>query len=204
MRFTGMLDIQKTWERWLRRAHLELAYSQGFHPQPRIQQAAPLPLGYLSDDEIIDILLEQEKHTDEILHALVQCSPPGLEIVHLESVELNLPALQTQLKSTIYQVIPNSDISLEDLKRQVGILLGSSSILRERRGKTYDLRSLIEGLALNESDGSITIQLAAREGATGRPDEVIAALGFDPNSFGYTRKKLIFSSAIFANNDDEN
>ena len=46
MRFTGHLDLHRAWERTFRRAHLPLAYTQGFHPQPRIQLAGALPLGF--------------------------------------------------------------------------------------------------------------------------------------------------------------
>ncbi len=48
MRYTGHLDLHTTWERTLRRARLPLAYSQGFHPQPKIQLASALPLGFTS------------------------------------------------------------------------------------------------------------------------------------------------------------
>ena len=55
LRYTAVLDIHKIWERYLRRAKLHLTYSQGFHPQPKLAQAAPLPLGFLSTDEFIDV-----------------------------------------------------------------------------------------------------------------------------------------------------
>jgi radical SAM-linked protein len=45
MRYTGHLDLYRTWERTLRRAGLPLAYSQGFKPHPRIVLACALPLG---------------------------------------------------------------------------------------------------------------------------------------------------------------
>jgi hypothetical protein len=46
LRYTGNLDMHRIWERTLRRARLTIAYSQGFHPQPRLNQACPLPLGH--------------------------------------------------------------------------------------------------------------------------------------------------------------
>jgi radical SAM-linked protein len=64
MRFTGHLDLHKAWERALRRAGsrsaLRLAYSQGFHPQPRIHLACALPLGFTSECEVVDVWLENE------------------------------------------------------------------------------------------------------------------------------------------------
>ena len=58
LRYTSNLDVHKVWERLLLRARLPLAYSQGFHHQPRINQAAPLPLGFTSRVEMVDIWLE--------------------------------------------------------------------------------------------------------------------------------------------------
>ena len=45
MRYTSHLDLQKVWIRALLRAKLPLAYTQGFHPTPKVGYAWPLPLG---------------------------------------------------------------------------------------------------------------------------------------------------------------
>ena len=52
LRYTGHLDLHKLWERAARRAELPLAYSQGFHPQPKMNMAAALPLGFSSRCEV--------------------------------------------------------------------------------------------------------------------------------------------------------
>ncbi len=59
MRFIGNLDLHKAWERSCRRAGLPLAYSQGYNPQPKLNLASALPLGFTSQAELIDIWLEQ-------------------------------------------------------------------------------------------------------------------------------------------------
>ena len=60
LKYTSNLDVQKIWERALRRARLPLAYSQGFNPQPRLNLAAPLPLGFTGSGELIDIWFTEE------------------------------------------------------------------------------------------------------------------------------------------------
>jgi radical SAM-linked protein len=60
LRYTGHLDLHKLWERAARRAELPLAYSQGFHPQPKMNMAAALPLGFSSRCEVMDMKLEQD------------------------------------------------------------------------------------------------------------------------------------------------
>lgn len=66
MRFTGNLDLHRTWERTIRRAGLPLAYSQGFHPQPRLNLASALPLGFTSQFEMVDVWLENEMPLEQI------------------------------------------------------------------------------------------------------------------------------------------
>ena len=45
LRWIGHHDLQRLWERLLRRADLRLSMSQGFHPKPRINFPSALALG---------------------------------------------------------------------------------------------------------------------------------------------------------------
>jgi radical SAM-linked protein len=195
-----MLDMQHIWERVFRRAHLELAYSQGFHPQPRIQQAAPLPLGFLSSFEILDFWLEGENMIERVTESIQTAIQSGLEIIRMEIVDLSLPPLQTVLQTATYQVTDLLSVNPDEFILKKQQFLEQSSIFRERRGKTYDLRPLVLGLDENiGSEGALFLVmcLTARDAATGRPDEVIAALGYDPFGFRYLRVELGFSGSIF-------
>ena len=71
----------------------------------------------------------------------------------------------------------------------------SETLPRERRGKAYDLRPLIEMLSIvTQVDGKIWLRmtLAAREGATGRPEEVLHILEIEPEYARVERTRLIF------------
>jgi radical SAM-linked protein len=193
MRFTGHLDLHKAWERTLRRAALPLAYSQGFHPQPKINLACALPLGFTSDDEMVDIRLEREVEPEEIQSRLQPSLPPGIRITAIEAIDLHEPALQTQVQSAEYCI--TMLVQVNGLKQKVDEILASKSLLRNRRGKEYDLRPLIEEIQIlpDEEDGKarLAVRLAAREGATGRPEELISALGYDPFGARYHRTRLV-------------
>lgn len=95
MKYVGHLDLHRTWERTFRRSGLPLAYSQGFHPQPRLNLACALPLGFTSQCEILDAWLEQDIPLDEIRQVVSGALPPGLEIHTLGDIDANSPALQT-------------------------------------------------------------------------------------------------------------
>jgi len=196
MRYTGHLDLHRAWERTLRRAGLPLAYSQGFRPHPRINLGCALPLGFTSQDEVVDIWLEQPNPIQEIETALQSALPPGIQLQAVEIIDEKEPTLQTQLQAaeyliTLLEMLPELDSRLEELCRL-------TSLPRQRRGKSYDLRPLILGLCRLADDKNgqqrLLAVLSAREGATGRPEEVVLALGGDPTLTRVERTRLIFTN----------
>lgn len=194
LRYTGHLDLHKVWERAARRAELPLAYSQGFHPQPKMNMAAALPLGFSSRCEVLDMKLERDVPLDGLPTRINATLPPGLQVVNVEPVEERAPALQTQVLSSEYQVTLTEPVDRSELQRRIASLTESISISRERRGKMYDLRPLVEELNLLP-DGKIFMRLAARGGATGRPEEVLDVLNIAFDGTRIERTRLIFRSS---------
>lgn len=200
LRYTGHLDLHKLWERAARRAGLPLAYSQGFHPQPKMNIAAALPLGFSSRCEVLDMRLKEEIPLEGLCERLQETLPTGIRVSSVEQVEESLPALQTQVASAEYEVTLREAMDRTELECRIDSVLGSESLPRERRGKGYDLRPLIEELSLlpNPFPGGegmkIFMRLSAREGATGRPEEVLDELGLPFEKTRIERTKIIFKS----------
>lgn len=191
LRYTGHLDLHRLWERAARRAELPLAYSQGFHPQPKMNMAAALPLGFSSRCEVMDLKLEHDIPLDSLPARLNETLPAGLQVIRVEEVDERAPALQTQVASAEYEVTLTEPVDGAELTRRVDSLLEAKALPRERRGKTYDLRPLLEEL-LVLPDGRLFLRLAAREGATGRPEEVLDVLGIAFESTRIERTRLLF------------
>jgi radical SAM-linked protein len=191
MRYTSHLDVHRTWERTLRRARLPLAYSQGFNKRPKINLAAALPLGFTSDCEIVEFWLEGTQPESEIASRLREAAPPGIELLSIEEIDLKMPKIPNLVDSARYDVTLLEPIS--DLGQRVSDVLHAESLPRERRKKTYDLRPLIETLKITDAH-SLDLQLAARSGATGRPEEVLLALGIDPVAARVHRTELILKA----------
>ena len=195
LRYTGHLDLHRLWERAMRRAELPLSYSQGFHPQPKISLASALPLGFSSRGEVLDVRFNKEIATQEIADKLKDSLPKDIQITQVESVEERLPALQTLVLSAEYQVHLTEPVEGSDLMRKIEEIKNSEALPRERRGKFYDLRPLIERLDLETDAGGrhcLFMRLAAREGATGRPEEVLNVLEIEPEYTRVERTRLIF------------
>ena len=120
LRYVGHLDLHKMWERVTRRAGLSLAYSQGFHPAPKIQLAAALPLGFSSRCELVDLWVEGEADLSRLPASLQDAIPPGLTILDVVGVDEKGPPLQTQILSAEYEVtLPAAETGRHGAKNRV-------------------------------------------------------------------------------------
>jgi len=176
MKYIGHLDLAKTWERILRRAQIGLAYSQGFNARPKMHLPSPLPLGFTSSAEIIDIWLREPIPIAGLAERLTAVSPPGLPIQHIQEIPLKSPSVQAILRSSVYTLTLREG-ELPDLAARVADLLAQPSILRERRDKAYDLRPLIMDLVAVDPKTLQMELVITPQGTAGRPDEVAEALG---------------------------
>ncbi len=179
MRYTGHLDVQRTLERMFRRAGLPLLHSQGYHPRPKMHLAAALPLGCTGEHELADFWLTEPWTPEDVAQALRAAAPPGIAVLAVAVVPADEPPLPNQVVSSEYVVTVLDDVP--DLEARVARLLAAETLPRERRGKAYDLRPLVEALDVlspdEEGHARVHMRLRAQQGATGRPDEVLAALG---------------------------
>jgi radical SAM-linked protein len=154
--------------------------------------ASALPLGFSSRCEVLDMRLEHDIQLEDLSQRLNDTLPSGLQVAQIEQVDERAPALQMQVVSAEYEVRMIESAFPSELKRKIESVMAATSIVRTRREKEYDLRPLIEELDFVED--KILMRLAAREGATGRPEEVLDVLGIAFEETRIERTRLIFKA----------
>jgi radical SAM-linked protein len=201
VKYVGHLDMHRTWERAIRRAQLPLAYTQGFNPQARLQFAAALPVGFTGEAEVADVFLNEELQPAAFVERLTAALPPGIRPVDAQSVPRELPSLQSQVNGASYRVEVETDDDEMTFCERLAEFLGRSEAWRERRkGKDisrYDLRPLIQELRYTgavAAGHSFAVTMRAEPGATGRPDELLAELGFETAPRRIARTQLMFAT----------
>lgn len=184
VKYISHLDLARAWERALRRADVALAYSHGFSPHARMFFASALPVGVTGHAEMVDVLLERPISPRELASRLQAQLPDGLDLVGAEEVALTLPPLPSQVVAVEYEVCVASRDSTSAMQARLDGLLAAPSLPRRmgRAGKLreYDLRPLIQRLWLVGRRGGLYVigmWLQADSRGTGRPDEVVDALG---------------------------
>jgi radical SAM-linked protein len=195
-RYIGHLDVARALERALNRAKIPIAYTQGYNKRPRMQLAGALPLGFTSECEIADIWLMEAMEPDVAQQQMMTRMAPGIEIFKVEEIPLSAPATQTLTIEARYEALILDPVHKADLQVRLVTFLSAESVERERRGKVYDLRPLVIDLKLLETEDNalrIDMLLHLLPGKTGRPDEVLDALGLDPLAARIHRKAIILA-----------
>jgi len=200
--YLSVLELGKVWERTLRRGRVPLKYSQGFNPRPRMHFAAPLPVGCGSAADLLDLSLDEPWAPQRLRDAITGVTPENLIVLDVTAVDVRAKSLSDLLQEAEYSVwlqeVDEAELAetLEAFLRKEEILMPKRG--RKYRGRFYDLRPLVKSLSLDPATPSpwlgLRMRVTARPGATGRPDEVLRALGLVDRPRRSTRTRLILES----------
>ena len=80
MKFIGHLDVMRYFQKSIRRADVQICYSEGFSPHQIMSFAAPLGVGITSNGEYVDIEVHSTGTTAEMLERLNAVMAEGFEI----------------------------------------------------------------------------------------------------------------------------
>jgi radical SAM family uncharacterized protein/radical SAM-linked protein len=104
MALVSHLDLVRLFDRIVRRASLPIAFTNGFHPGPRISIANALSLGMSSSSEIVDFELTQTMDLNKFRDRLVSTLPADIPIYRVEEVEIKSPATTHLLEKAEYLI----------------------------------------------------------------------------------------------------
>jgi uncharacterized protein (DUF2344 family) len=141
-------------------------------------------LGRQGEQELFEVWLSESREPNALHQDLSHNAPSGIEIMCVQEIDLNSPAIQSLVLSLDYAVTVPGEFDAVGVQAKIDQILASPSLPRTRRGKRYDLRPLIINIDQQIAQAAgvpvIHMLLGANQDATGRPDEVLDEMGFDP------------------------
>jgi radical SAM-linked protein len=195
LRFLSHLELNNVVQRALRRADLPVAMSLGFHPQPKLAFATPLPTGMESHGELMDVTLTAEVSPSDFVARFNAVAPEGLEALEAEAAPLEGKGLMARVVASEYEAhVPYAALDEAGLRARIADFEARESHTVTRKGKngpkTMDIRPLVERLEVvpNGEGAVLSMRLVDRSGAKGRPDEVLDALLGDEKAACRLRK----------------
>ncbi len=179
-RFLSHLEVVGVFSRALRRAGVPLRYSAGFHPLPRISFSPPLPVGYESLAEYVDVEVVAPFSAEALVTQLRAHLPPAIRAVHCLEIPLKLAPLSASITTVSYVVslaghVPHSPQDPRRVSRKLEAFASRDTLTVEvKRGdgiREVDLRPLVKGLFLTD-EGALRMVLRMDTAGHLRPTDV--------------------------------
>ena len=173
MKFIGHLDMVRYFQKVMRRAEIDVAYTEGFSPHQKMSFAAPLSVGVLSRGEYFDLEVKSTHSSDESMKRINEQNVDGVEVLSYKLLPEDAKNAMSIVAAADYMIY--TDIfSGVDINR----FIGQSEIYvlkkTKKSEKEVDIRPLIYEMK-KVTDG-IFIKLAQGSAQNLKPELVIEAL----------------------------
>lgn len=181
LRFIGHLDVMRFFQKAIRRAKLDVAYTKGFSPHQIISFAAPMPLGMTSEGEYFDGEFNSVTSTDDMMRRLNETMPKEIQVLDIVALSEDAKPSMAIVSASDYYIYKNEEADedtvskladrLADFYRQPEI-----QILKKTKSKEIvtDIKPLIWDIKIYR-DG-IYMLLASGSKDNLKPELVIEAL----------------------------
>lgn len=158
MKFIGHLDIMRFFQKVIRRAGIDAAYTQGFSPHQIMSFAAPLGVGLESNGEYMDIEVHSTTDSRDMTDRLNRASVDGIEIISVKRLPEDAGNAMACVAAASYTVTFRKGMEPEfDFLNGLAEFLNQPSIPFEKKTKRsslvidlkpaiYELKALEHGI----------------------------------------------------------
>ena len=191
MRFIGHLDIMRYFQKAMRRAHIDIAFTEGFSPHMIMSFAAPLGVGLTSNGEYMDIEIKSPIASAEAIRQLNEVMVEGMEVLSFRQIEEGKAGKAMSLVAAAdytvsfrpgYEPTDGWQKRLEEFAKKDSIVILKKT---KKSEVETDIRPMIYALSVDGDNVHMT--LATVSAANLKPELVMSAFlkneGFELHSF---------------------
>ena len=191
MRFIGHLDIMRYFQKAMRRAHIDIVFTEGFSPHMIMSFAAPLGVGLTSNGEYMDIEIKSPIASADAIRQLNEVMVEGMEVLSFRQIEEGKAGKAMSLVAAADYTVsfrPGYEPSDGWQKRLEEFAKKDSIVILKKTKKSEvetDIRPMIYALSVDGDNVHMT--LATGSAANLKPELVMSAFlkneGFELHSF---------------------
>ncbi len=158
-KFVSHLDLMKMFQRVFRIAGVDVTFSQGFNPHPKMSIAYPLPVGVTSEEEYLDLQVDSEPDYEKLVEQINSAMPKDIKIIKAWQPKENL----NLICFAKYNVKVTLEKELENLTSLIEEFCGRDEIVIDKKTKkgisATDIKPMIKEIKiLNENNLEIDFE----------------------------------------------
>ena len=170
IKFIGHLDVMRYFQKAIRRADIDIKYSEGFSPHQILSFAQPLSVGATSDGEYLDMTVNSMSSKEDIMERLNTVMNEGITITAIRELPDKSPNAMTASYAARYLVRFRDSFKPDfDVKKSFEEFLLQDKIFAVKKTKSgekeIDIKPLIFEYKVND-DGSFEFLLSMNSTST--------------------------------------
>ena len=189
LKYISHLDINRVFLRMIRKAHINVWFTEGFNQHPYVNFALPLSLGFESESEAVDMRINDDILDSEIMARLSAVAPDGIKITAVKEPQKKF----SEIAYADFRITLRGECA-----DSLGLFLEQEEITVEKKTKKggtkqIDLKRKILKYSVSQSCGEteLLITLPAGSQENINPNLILGAFGDDISV------KSIVRSAIY-------
>lgn len=183
MKFIGHLDVMRFFQKVMRRADVDIAYSEGFSPHQIMSFAAPLGVGLTSEGEYLDIEVHSTDSSYEMIERMNATMVDGMQILSYVLLDDNVKNAMSSVAAADYLVsykdgyMPEVFNSTQALTEAFTEFINKETINVVKKTKKSEKEVNIKPMIYDAyaSDGAIFMKLATGSSRNIKPELVMQA-----------------------------
>ena len=181
LKFIGHLDVMGYFQKAIRRAEIDIAYSTGFSPHQIMSFAAPLGVGLESNGEYMDIEVHSLTSAKQFVDALNAQMTDGIKVLEVRLLPDNAGNAMASVAAARYTITFRKEYQpLFFNSSVVDNFMGQENIIVTKKTKrsesTFDIKPYIFECYFDEENCSIVLTVDASSANNLKPSLVISAL----------------------------
>lgn len=181
LRFIGHLDVMRYFQKAIRRAGIDIAYSSGFSPHQIMSFAAPLGVGLESNGEYMDIVVNSLTSAKELTDALNAQMADGIRVLEVRLLSDSAGNAMASVAAARYTVAFREEYQPLFLTEPViADFYGQNEIMVTKKTKksesTFDMKPYIYACSYNEENNTIDMTVDASSAGNIKPALVVKAI----------------------------
>ena len=193
IRYTSHLDLLRIFKRAFRRAGIDISYSHGFNPHPKMGFCQPLSLGYTGLNELIEFQTESDSGRTGWMKDMQECLPEGIKLIKMGLIADGQKSLAASVYSADYEIEFPVPYKLKDFPKIICDFMAQDKIICKKKMKSGDIKDVdikdkIRSLEAYEKDGRLVITTCLDQGSQSNLSPELMISAFLDHALPYTER----------------
>jgi radical SAM-linked protein len=173
IKFIGHLDVMRYFQKAIRRADIDIKYSEGFSPHQVLSFAQPLSVGATSDGEYLDMTVNSMVSTQDIMDRLNNVMNEGIKILAITELKEGEDKAMTLSYAARYCLKLRESANFHDWTYKMEEYLKSDHLPAMKKTKSgekeIDMKQMLFDYSFDHEKSSVNMLLSMSSKETLKP-----------------------------------